>query len=591
MKLPGPVVRWRNLQPFLGVSTAPLTALIVAAILAGFAEAAVLALVVETASVMQTGHSASLHFGPVHFAGVTAPTLISVAFAAGIIRLLLQFVGVVLPARLAANVQANLRARVFRRFVSASWGVQAQEREGHLQEIITNQVNQATSLILTVATGLGAFFSFAALIASAFLLNVTAATLVIAAAILLFFALRPFARWNRTASQRVSQANLGFAHGLTESVRLAEEAQVFGVQQAQSEAMEDLIEEVRAPFFRRLVIGNSVPPIYQGVTILLLVAALALLNAIGATGLASLGAVVLILLRAMNYSQTVQGTYQSVNDVLPFVERVETTLRHYEQAAVVDGTLTLERVLRIGFEGVSFSYVPGRPVLRDIDLVLARGEAIGIVGPSGAGKSTFVQLLLRLRLPGQGRMLVNGKPAEAYRRADWFRRVAYLPQDTRLVDGTVADNIRFYRPWISDTDIERAARLAGIHGDITGWSEGYLTPVGQRADAVSGGQRQRLCLARALAGRPDVLVLDEPTSALDVPSENLLQRSLEELRGEMTLFIVAHRLSTLNICDRLLVFEDGRISAVGSHADLSAMEGFYQNAVILTHSGPTETVA
>ena len=161
-------------------------------------------------------------------------------------------------------------------------------------------------------------------------------------------------------------------------------------------------------------------------------------------------------------------------------------------------------------------------------------------------------------------------------------RFVYVPQDSRLLHATVRDNIRFYRDEVSDEAVVDAAKRAQIHHDIIAMADGYDTVVGERVSAVSGGQRQRLCLARALATDPEVLVLDEPTSALDVQSEALVQASLEQLRGRVTLFVIAHRLSTLNICDRIMVFEEGRLAAFASAAELLETEGFYQHAAQLS---------
>ena len=158
--------------------------------------------------------------------------------------------------------------------------------------------------------------------------------------------------------------------------------------------------------------------------------------------------------------------------------------------------------------------------------------------------------------------------------------MACVPQEPRLLHASVGDNIRFFRD-IDGRTIEEAARLAHIHQDIVSWPAGYDTIVGQRADAVSGGQRQRICLARALAGEPQVLVLDEPTSALDLRSESLVQESLAELRGRVTLFVVSHRLSMLATCDRVMVLGNGRIEAFEPIATLERSNAFYQGAVAI----------
>ncbi len=203
-----------------------------------------------------------------------------------------------------------------------------------------------------------------------------------------------------------------------------------------------------------------------------------------------------------------------------------------------------------------------------------------MIGPSGAGKSTLIQILLRLRDPDSGRYLVNGQAAQDYRAADWHKRVAYVPQEPRLLHASVADNIRYFRDY-SEEQVERAGRLARIHEDIVAWPQGYETVVGPRADAVSGGQQQRICLARALVGRPEVLILDEPTSALDPHSESLIQESLTALREELTLFVIAHRISTLDICDRVMVIIDGRMVAFNTVATLKDENAYYRSASAL----------
>jgi ATP-binding cassette subfamily B protein len=223
-------------------------------------------------------------------------------------------------------------------------------------------------------------------------------------------------------------------------------------------------------------------------------------------------------------------------------------------------------------------------VLEDVSFEVRGRESIGIVGPSGAGKSTMVQVLLRLREPGSGSYLVNGVPTREYANADWHTRVAYVPQEPRVLHASVRDNIRYFRD-IDDEAIERAARLAQIHDDIMSWSAGYDTIIGPRADAVSGGQKQRVCLARALAAEPAVLVLDEPTSALDPQSESLIGTSLSTLRHELTLFIVAHRMSTLDICDRVMVIVDGKLVAFDTRETLEVENSYYRSASAIATGG------
>jgi ABC-type multidrug transport system fused ATPase/permease subunit len=163
---------------------------------------------------------------------------------------------------------------------------------------------------------------------------------------------------------------------------------------------------------------------------------------------------------------------------------------------------------------------------------------------------------------------------------DWHRRFSYVPQQPHLLHASVADNIRYFRD-LDDAAVERAAKLAGVDEEVMSWPKGYRTIVGPRADAVSGGQQQRICIARALAGNPDVLVLDEPTSALDPHSESIIQASLASIRHALTLFIVAHRLSTIENCDRLMVLLGGRLDAFDTPAALRRINPYFQSASAL----------
>jgi ABC-type multidrug transport system fused ATPase/permease subunit len=273
-----------------------------------------------------------------------------------------------------------------------------------------------------------------------------------------------------------------------------------------------------------------------------------------------------------------------LRQALPFVERVQRARQRYLASMSGNGKRPLRRVRTMLFENVSFHYRPGVPVLSDISFEISDGEAVGIVGPTGAGKSTLVQILLRLRTPRIGRYLINGSPASEFNANDWHARIAYLPQEPRLMHASVADNIRFFRK-LDDRDVEHAAMVAGIHERISSWTDGYATIIGPRADAVSGGEQQRICLARALAARPEVLILDEPTSALDPHTERLIQESFVNLKERLTLIVIAHRMSTIDICERVMVIVDGRLQGFDDAETLRTSSAYFRSASELAASG------
>ncbi|MFI5003969.1 MAG: ABC transporter ATP-binding protein [Solirubrobacterales bacterium] len=574
-----------RLRLLLGDRRGAVATLAVSSVIAGFTEAAMLAVVAQVAAALVDGSRrvhvdlGSLHLHP------RVGALIAVALGLATVRLVLQAPLSILPARIGADVQARLRRDLFHAFTRASWEVQSGDREGHLQETMTSQVIQATSGAVQATTLLTALITFVILLISALALNAVAAAVVLGAAVVLFGLLRPLNSLGARRARSLSQAQMEYAGGIGEAIRVAEDTQVFGVGAAQRVRIDRLVDTAQDLFFRTWMLGRLIPNLYQSMIYILLVAGLAGLYFAGGGHAASLGAVVLLLVRAGNNGQQVQSAYQSLRQSLPFVERLQEAERRYAQSSPADGAVALPKVRSVAFEHVSFAYRPGRPVLSDISFEIFGGEAVGVVGPSGAGKSTLVQILLRLRTPAEGRYLINGLPAEQLARAAWNRRVAYVAQEPRLVHASVAENIRYFRDLPPDA-VERAARLARIHDDVVGWPQGYETIVGPRADAVSGGQQQRICLARALAARPEVLVLDEPTSALDPHSEMLIQESLRSLRHELTLLVVAHRMSTLDICDRVMVIDDGRLAAFDTTALLQTHSSYYRSAAALAAGAP-----
>jgi ABC-type multidrug transport system fused ATPase/permease subunit len=552
-------------------------ALAICSIFSGLTEAATLALIAQVVATLVTGaKQVHINAGPIHIhAAIT--TLIAVAFALTLIRVVLQFPLSSLPARIVSNVQAGLRTAMFDAYSRASWTVQSQDREGHLQETMTSQVMQATGGALQVTTLVIVMFTFIVLMISALALNALAAILVGVTSVLLFGLTRPLRARGVRYARGLSKSQVAYAGGIAEAIRVAEETQVFGVAAAQRSRIDGLVQTSRELYFRSALLGKLVGNLYQSLIYVLLVAGIYGLYLAGRGHAGSLGGVVLLLVRAGTTGQMVQTAYQALSQSVPFIQRTDDAARRYAESAPVDGGQPLPRVQSVAFEGVSFAYNPGRPVLSDITFEMAGGEVVGIIGPSGAGKSTLVQLLLRLRSPDAGAYLVNGVRVDEYSLHDWHKRVSYVPQEPRLLHASVTENIRFFRD-IDDDAVERAARLARIHDDVVGWANGYETIVGPRADAVSGGQQQRICLARALAARPEVLVLDEPTSALDPHSETLISESLTALKHELTLFIIAHRMSTLDMCDRVMVIVDGRLVAFDTKALLQRDNTYYRHA-------------
>lgn len=229
----------------------------------------------------------------------------------------------------------------------------------------------------------------------------------------------------------------------------------------------------------------------------------------------------------------------------------------------------------VQFTGVNFGYEPERSVLSDVSFTIAPGTTTAIVGPSGAGKSTLSRLLYRFYDVNAGKVAVDGNNVADVTQASLRSAVGIVPQDTVLFNDTIAYNIRYGRPDATEQEVFDAARLASIHEFILSLPKGYETRVGERGLKLSGGEKQRVAIARTVLKNPPVLVLDEATSALDIGTEREIQAALKEVSKNRTTMVIAHRLSTIVHADEILVMDKGSIVERGSHNELLALEGVY----------------
>jgi ABC-type multidrug transport system fused ATPase/permease subunit len=518
------------------------------------------------------GHIAGVHFvvGTEMLALLAAGAII----AAAIFDITISWV----RARVMTDWDYENREAVVDEYLHADYPTQAGERLGTLG-LLTTYVTRGSGALGAIANGEEAILTIFIFLVGAMLINFRFALLIVLTLAGLSLALRPLIKRTRKYSQALSKMLIDYSREVTEATRMVRDARVFHAGDALGVHLTKISKRFNRVRRRATFVNGASSPVYQYIGMLVVVIALAVVAGLQTLNLTEFGSIALLMLRSMSFGQQLQTSYAGFVDVAPYLERLETVRVEYRENRTADGHIPLESVHGLDLDHVGFSYDGKVPALVDVSASFRPGEIVGIVGPSGSGKSTLSQLILRLRQPTTGRVVVNGTDAREYTLASWYQHVSLVPQDPRLLHATVAENIAFLDARIDGPQVVAAAKAAGVHEVIESLDSGYETMIGPAFRDLSGGQIQRIGIARALARNAQVLVLDEPTSALDVHSEQVIQATLESLRGRVLTMIIAHRLSTLSICDRILVLQAGAVETIGTLAEVSERSAFFRRAL------------
>jgi ATP-binding cassette subfamily C protein len=470
-----------------------------------------------------------------------------------------------------------LRIRLYTAIGRAHWLFLARQRSADLNHVLTTDIGRVGVgtyflLELSVATGMVLVYIAVALRLSAL---VTLLALVAGGGLLAI--LWPQIRRARQLGEMLTEANREVFSTTSQFLDGIKLAKSYGAEARHTQAFTAAVITLRQRVLDFTRSNASAQAIFQIGAALLLSGLLYLAAAVIRLPAAELLVLVLIFSRLLPLLSQAQRHYQQLVHALPAfaaAQRLESACMAAAEPLPAPGDTPLSLIRDIRLQSIHFRYDPqqSREALAGIDLRIPARRTTALVGPSGAGKSTLADLLMGLLTPTAGKLLVDGKPLQEHCIHAWRRAVAYVPQETFLFHDTVRANLQWAQPAATDQELWDVLRLAAAENFVTQLPQGLDTVVGERGVRLSGGERQRLALARALLRRPALLLLDEATSALDSENEQRIQQAIEGLHGELTIVVIAHRLSTVRRADQIVVLEGGRVVEWGQWAELSGSQ-------------------
>ncbi|MBM3190566.1 MAG: ABC transporter ATP-binding protein, partial [Chloroflexi bacterium] len=476
----------------------------------------------------------------------------------------------------------DLRDSVFQHLQTLSLSFFDGREMGDTISRMTNDIDTLNELLSNgVVTLVNTFFNLAGAMIAMMLMDIKLSVLTLSVMPLLLFSTAIFRRWVGSAYREIRQKVARVTAHVEEGVAGVRIIQSFAQEERNMAAFRAVNEENRLANMDAAVVRSMYFPAIDivgsfGIAAVFWFGGIAVLR-----GDLTFGVMVAFLLYLFRFFQPIRNLtmlYDQILAAMAASERVFELLDTKPDVVDPPDAIVLPRIEgHVEYRGVGFEYVPGQPVVKDLNIVAEPGEMIALVGATGSGKSTTISLLSRLYDAQEGEILVDGHRLTDIAIHSLREQMGIVLQEGFLFSDTIRENIRYGRLEASDEEVEQAAKAVGAHDFIMRQPEGYATEVRERGEKLSMGERQLICLARALIADPRILVLDEATSSIDPYTELIIQSALLKLFKGRTSIVIAHRLSTVRRADRIYVLDAGHVVEVGTHAELLAQGGLYSN--------------
>lgn len=472
--------------------------------------------------------------------------------------------------RISGHYASNTGSMLLQKTLGSNWTFLMNQKVGHIDNIISNDTKTGGNTLIDISSILVLTGNLVAYTFVAFKISSTITALSFLGGVLIFAILKPLFYRSRKISKYINITSKELSHFINESMIGSKTLKAFAVESAVTEKGSLFFETLRKVQIRASLINNLQGALFEPVSLLFISALFLYSYKSPSFDIASFVVIVYLIQKMYSFIQSIQAKLNKINSSFTYLDTLlsyKNEVQKYQEKSSDNRHFKFEKTIDV--QGITFTYPNIEShALSNIDFTIRKGEMVGLIGPSGAGKTTLVDILLRLLMPQKGIIKVDDTGIDSIDLIDWRKNIGYVSQDIFLLNDTIEANIRFYDKSITHEDVVIASKVANIYDFIEGLPNKFETQVGERGVKLSGGQKQRVSLARVLARKPLLLILDEATSSLDNESESLIQKAINDLKGKVTVLVIAHRLSTVMNSDKLIVLENGKLVETGNPTEL-----------------------